>query len=169
MTSSTPVEVTVERICRWPLALRSSGNRDFPFRMEGSLRAERTKNDGAVELLAEQFDTQVDFADVDHSARPQLVVRIGRAICPECVFSVHAADQVAPMGRRYIPVRHGLEIEHVQRVAGASDQTVAGGWAGVCAKDLLKYPSPAYSGLVARKLMKARRLCIVIPLSIYRS
>ena len=127
MTSSTPVEVTVERICKWPLGLCSSGNGDFPFRMKGSLRAERAKNNGAVELLAEQLHTQVDFADVDHSAGLQLVMRKGRAVCLERVFSVHAADQIAPMGRRYVPLRHRLEIKHIQRIARASDQTIAGG------------------------------------------
>jgi hypothetical protein len=51
-----------------PSGLSRLGNRDFAFRMKGFLRAERTKNDGAAELLAEQFHAQVDFAALSVSS-----------------------------------------------------------------------------------------------------
>src|SRR5258708_40071495 len=39
----------------------------------------------------------------------------------------------------------------------------------VCAKDRPRWANPAYSGLAARNLMKARRVFILLPRSIYRS
>ena len=53
-----------------------------------------------------------------------MIMREGGAVGPEGVLAVDPADQITPVRRRNIPMRHRLEVENIQRIAGTSDRTI---------------------------------------------
>src|SRR5882757_502391 len=92
--------------------------------MKRLLRAQWAENDGTVEPRPQQLDAHIDLADIDQAPRVQLVARICITVGPERFFSINAAGQVAPVSRRNIPARDSLEVEDVQRIAGAIDGAI---------------------------------------------
>ena len=123
LTSSTPVEVPVERKYRVPRAL-----------------AARAKKDRAVVDRAEQLDPHVDLRSVAQAPRTQLYVFVRVAIGAKRPVVVHAACHICPMTAHNFAVSGLLKIENVERLRRASDDV------GSLLRSLRHAPSLEVSG-----------------------
>ncbi len=102
--------------------LRGASHRDFAFRVEGLLAADRTEHDRRPPAHAEHLDRRIDPADVHQPARAHRVAVEPVTIRANRRVVVGARHQVAPMRDGDPRPRHGLEVEDVERLARRRDQ-----------------------------------------------
>src|SRR5580704_9415274 len=92
--------------------------------MIAAVAARGVDDDRRLIALAENFSRHVDLADVDQPARAKLEFQKAVAVGAQRDVVVDAGGHVAEMRRRHVLVHHRLEIEHVERFLGTSNQVI---------------------------------------------
>src|SRR4249919_3447978 len=101
--------------------------------MERTLASDRIQEDRRLPGRAKEVYGRVDPGDVHQAPHAQAVIREARVVGVKRRVAVYPGLEITPVSRRQLRLREPLEVKHISRLGGGSDERVVLGGCAECA------------------------------------